>query len=77
MVQERRITLPYAPRSVFLPFHARKQRWAVLVAHRRAGKTVSTINDKIKRALITDKENYRAAYVAPFSCRRKTLHGII
>lgn len=73
MVQERRITLPYAPRSVFLPFHARKQRWAVLVAHRRAGKTVSTINDKIKRALITDKENYRAAYVAPFFVQAKDI----
>jgi phage terminase large subunit len=73
MVEERRITLPYAPRGVFLPFHERKQRWAVLVAHRRAGKTVSTINDKIRRALITPKANYRAAYVAPFFVQAKDI----
>lgn len=70
---ERRITLPYAPRGVFLPFHERKQRWAVLVAHRRAGKTVSTINDKIRRAITTPKDNYRAAYVAPFFVQAKDI----
>jgi hypothetical protein len=73
MVEERRITLPYAPRGVFLPFHERKQRWALLVAHRRAGKTVSTINDKIKRAITTNKDNYRAAYVAPFFVQAKDI----
>lgn len=58
--------IPYAPRRIFLPFHNRTQRFAVGVAHRRCGKTVSTINDKIKRAVCSDRENYRAAYIAPY-----------
>jgi hypothetical protein len=36
------------------------------VAHRRCGKTVACINDKIRRAVTSPKEMYRAAYVAPF-----------
>ena len=31
----------YKPRDVFLDFHDRTQRWAVIIAHRRAGKTVA------------------------------------
>ena len=58
--------IPYSPRRIFLPFHARSQRFAVGVAHRRCGKTVSTINDKIRRAVCSEKENYRAAYIAPY-----------
>ena len=30
----------YVPRAIFKSYHARQQRWAVIVAHRRAGKTV-------------------------------------
>lgn len=58
--------IPYAPRRVFLPFHERTERFAIGVAHRRCGKTVACINDKIKRAITTDKQNYRAAYLAPY-----------
>lgn len=58
--------IPYAPRKLFLPFHERTQRFAIGVAHRRCGKTVATINDKIKRAITTDKQHYRAAYLAPY-----------
>ena len=43
--------LQYEPRNQFRPFHHRNQRWAIIVAHRRAGKTVATINDLIWRAL--------------------------
>jgi phage terminase large subunit len=60
------VIIPYRPRDVFLPFHDRKERFAVGVAHRRCGKTVSAINDKIRRAVLSDKEMYRAAYIAPF-----------
>jgi hypothetical protein len=35
------------PREQFRSFHNRKQRWSVLVCHRRAGKTVATLNDLI------------------------------
>lgn len=35
----------YAPRAPFLPYHNRPQRWATLVTHRRAGKTIALVND--------------------------------
>jgi len=64
IVQE--VELDYQPRDVFLDFHERKQRWAVIVAHRRCGKTVSCINELIYKALIEGKEDGRYAYVAPY-----------
>jgi hypothetical protein len=70
---ERLIKMPYAPRGQFRAFHARKQRWACLVAHRRAGKTVACINDLIKRAIVDGKENGRYAYIAPFYSQAKTI----
>jgi phage terminase large subunit len=63
--------VPYAPRVQFHPFHARSQRWAVLVCHRRAGKTVAAVNDVIARALHTYKTNARYAYIAPFHAQAK------
>ncbi len=30
----------YRPRDVFVPLHNRTARWACVVAHRRAGKTM-------------------------------------
>lgn len=62
---EQRVIIPYSPRSVFLPFHNRKERWAVIVAHRRAGKTVACVNELIKGALTCDRPNPRFAYIAP------------
>jgi hypothetical protein len=59
------IASPYGPRREFLPFHGRSQRWAIGVAHRRAGKTVACINDLIARAATCDKPNPRFAYIAP------------
>jgi phage terminase large subunit len=41
------------------------QRWAVVVAHRRAGKTVACINELIKAALLCNKRDGRFAYAAP------------
>lgn len=61
----KRITLDYCPRPQFLPFHDRKERWAVIVAHRRAGKTVACINELIKSALECKDEHGRFAYLAP------------
>jgi hypothetical protein len=43
-------TLEYKPRDQFLPFHRRKQRWMIIVVHRRARQTVATINDLTWRA---------------------------
>ena len=71
IVQE--VELDYQPRSVFLDFHDREQRWAVIVAHRRCGKTVSCINDLIYRALIENKENAQYAYLAPYYSQAKNI----
>ena len=73
MAELKRIVIPYAPRSCFLPFHNREQRFAVGVAHRRCGKTVATVNDKIKRAILTDKQQYRGAYIAPYLRQAKDI----
>src|SRR4030067_56870 len=67
----KRIVLPYKPRDQFLAYHQRQHRFAVIVAHRRAGKTVATINDKIKRAVQLAEPHGRYAYVAPFLAQAK------
>jgi phage terminase large subunit len=67
----RLITIPYAPRAIFQPFHDRTQRWSICVAHRRAGKTVARINDLIKRAIQCEKQEPRFAYVAPLYSQAK------
>lgn len=61
-----KVALAYKPREQFLPFHGRQQRWACMVCHRRAGKTVSTVNEIVVRALRTGKAHARYAYIAPF-----------
>lgn len=71
MATSNAIDLAYRPRPQFVPFHKRKQRWAVLVAHRRAGKTVACIMDLIDAALRCQKENPRFAYVAPLHVQAK------
>lgn len=72
-MDEIEIELDYKPREVFLNFHERQQRWAVIVAHRRCGKTVSCINELIYKALIEGKEDGRYAYVAPYYSQAKNI----
>ena len=67
------VEMEYCPRKVFEDFHDRTERWSVIVAHRRCGKTVLCINDLIYRALVDDKENGRYAYVAPYYAQSKTI----
>jgi phage terminase large subunit len=67
------VELDYKPREVFEDFHDRQQRWSVIVAHRRCGKTVLCINDLIYRALTDNKEDGRYAYVAPYYGQSKTI----
>lgn len=62
---ERRVTIPYRPREQFKPFHGRRQRWAVIVAHRRCGKTVACVNDLLRDALTCERPDGRFAYIAP------------
>lgn len=55
----------YEPRPQFVPFHARAHRFAVMVCHRRAGKTVACINDIIDKAIQCKKFMPRFSYVGP------------
>lgn len=68
---EKRIVIPYCPRAQFLPFHASTKRWSIIVAHRRAGKTVAEINKLIRRALECQLFEPRFAYAAPFYAQAK------
>jgi phage terminase large subunit len=56
---------PYAPRKAFMGLHTKEQRWGIAVAHRRAGKTVACVNELIKAAATSEKNNPRFAYIAP------------
>ena len=67
------VEMDYCPRKVFEDFHDRKERWSVIVAHRRCGKTVLCINDLIYKALMDDKEDGRYAYIAPYYSQAKNI----
>lgn len=67
------IDLGYRARDQFKPFHQRQQRWACIVAHRRAGKTVACVMDLVDAALRCEKPNPRFAYIAPFYTQAKDI----
>ena len=69
----RQIVIPYKPREAFKGFHDRPQRWAVLVCHRRAGKTVAAVNDLIRAAVTCKTQNPLFGYVAPFRSQAKDI----
>lgn len=54
-----------------MPLHERTQRWACVVAHRRAGKTVACVNELIRAALTDKRKGQLYAYVAPFYTQAK------
>jgi phage terminase large subunit len=57
----------YEPREQQRQIHksVAENRFVVVVAHRRMGKTVAAINQLIHLALLCDKPNPRYAYIAP------------
>lgn len=63
----RTVVIPYTPRQAFSPYHYRSTRYCVIVAHRRAGKTVACINELLKCALANERREPppRYAYIAP------------
>jgi len=67
------VEMDYCPRKVFEDFHDRTERWSLIVAHRRCGKTVLCINDLIYKALMDDKEDGRYAYIAPYYSQAKNI----
>ena len=60
-----RVNLNLAARPQFVPYLTRANRWASVIAHRRAGKTVACITDLVKKAVEHTGREPRFAYVAP------------
>jgi phage terminase large subunit len=71
--KEEDVEVDYDPRPQFEPFHDRDKRWAIIVAHRRAGKTVATINDLIRASVEDRKPDGRYAYVGPLLNQTKDI----
>ena len=67
------ITVQYFPRPQFVRFHARTERFACIVAHRRAGKTVACVHDLHRAAIRSRKLRPRYAYISPFVRQSKTV----
>ena len=63
----------YEPREAFVQFHYRDKRWACLVCHRRAGKTVACVVELLTRALACKKKRPQYAYVAPLFVQAKQI----
>jgi phage terminase large subunit len=61
------LIIPYKPREHQLKVHEllEGKRFAVVVAHRRFGKTVAALNHLIREAVLNEKETPRYAYIAP------------
>lgn len=59
------VSTGYKPRALQLLLHQRFRRFNVLVCHRRFGKTVLVLNEKIDRGLRCPLKNPQYAYIAP------------
>jgi hypothetical protein len=66
-IPEGPLALNYVPRPQFKPYHERRQRHAVMICHRRAGKTVGCINDLLMRAIAhsSSKPPGRFGFISP------------
>jgi hypothetical protein len=67
------VLVDYRPRLQFVPFHRRWQRFACIVTHRRAGKTVACIHDLHRGARQSQKPRPRYAYLSPFVRQSKAV----
>lgn len=65
----------YTPRPQFMSYHERTQRYACILAHRRAGKTVALLNDTIVRALIPRPDGLRQqfGFMAPTAAQARSI----
>ena len=73
MAGVKNICLDYRPRQAFLPFHDRSQRYACVVAHRRAGKTVAAIMDILRAAALNQGTHPHYGYIAPYRSQAKSV----
>jgi phage terminase large subunit len=71
LTETKKVDLGYIPRQQFIPFHKRKQRWACMVCHRRAGKTTACLMDLLRSAIKTESGRY--AYIAPLRNQAKSV----
>lgn len=69
----RKVTIPYKPRYPMVHKTIESHRFVVLVAHRRFGKTVLSVNHLLKQALLCKRERGSFAYVAPQRNQAKTI----
>ena len=65
--------IPYSPRPLQWRFHEERSRFCVLLCHRRFGKTVAAVNDLVRQALRVGRDDWRAAYAAPFLGQAKAV----
>ncbi|MBX7146784.1 MAG: terminase family protein [Alphaproteobacteria bacterium] len=63
----------YNPRLPFISLHNRQERFAIVIAHRRAGKTIACINELIHSAVYCAYPQPRFAYIAPFFVQAKDI----
>lgn len=68
-----RVEIPYKPRYPEVHAALEAHRFAVLVAHRRFGKTVLVVNHVVKQACLSRMESGSYAYVAPFRNQAKAV----
>ncbi|HLH96383.1 MAG TPA: hypothetical protein VKW08_14810 [Xanthobacteraceae bacterium] len=63
---EHQVCIDYVARPQFRAFHKRSERFACIVAHRRAGKTVACVHELQRGAVSCKLERPRFAYLSPF-----------
>lgn len=64
-MEVQRVEIPYAPRKWAQKLHASFKRWAVLVIHRRAGKTTAVLNHHQRAATDDGWERARLEFLLP------------
>lgn len=69
----KRVVIPYEPRPAFRAYHDSDKRFALTVAHRRAGKTVARINKLIKATLSCQNDRPRFGYLGPTFVQAKDI----
>src|SRR5262245_36776139 len=67
------LVVDYRPRDQFVGFHDRLERFACIVTHRRAGKTVACIHDLQRAAMLSQQTRPRLAYLSPFLKQSKAV----
>lgn len=69
------IEFNYQPRQAFIPYHHRIERYAVLLCHRRAGKSFAILNDIIVRGMTARPDGLRQqfAMMAPTQTQARSI----